>query len=241
MLRVKNWAEFQHYKDRNPPWIKLHKSLLTNYKWHRLHNDSKVLAMCLWLLASEYEDPTAGLVTDDYEEIAFKSRMEPKRIVECIKELIQNDFIEHMKDDSDLLAPCYQSAVPETEAEAKTESETEKEAAPSEVQEAFDMYNATAERCALAKAQKLTKARVSKIRARLKDCGGLEGWATALEKINQSRFCLGDNDRGWKADLDFMLQESSFVKLMEGKYDNAKSRDSLEDESRQLLDKISSS
>jgi hypothetical protein len=27
-LRVKNWSEFQHYKDRNPPWIKLHRTLL---------------------------------------------------------------------------------------------------------------------------------------------------------------------------------------------------------------------
>jgi len=28
MLRVKNWGKFQHYKDRNPPWIKLHRGLL---------------------------------------------------------------------------------------------------------------------------------------------------------------------------------------------------------------------
>jgi hypothetical protein len=35
-LRVKNWAEFQHYRSRRPPWIKLHRGLLDDYAWHRL-------------------------------------------------------------------------------------------------------------------------------------------------------------------------------------------------------------
>ena len=33
MLRIKNWSEFQHYKDRAPPWVKLHHSLLDNFEW----------------------------------------------------------------------------------------------------------------------------------------------------------------------------------------------------------------
>jgi hypothetical protein len=35
-LRVKNWAEFQHYRHRRPPWIKLHHGLLDDFAWHRL-------------------------------------------------------------------------------------------------------------------------------------------------------------------------------------------------------------
>ena len=30
-LHIKNWGEFQHYKKRNPPWIKLHKKLLDDF------------------------------------------------------------------------------------------------------------------------------------------------------------------------------------------------------------------
>ena len=33
---VKNWDEFQHYKDRNPPWIKLHNHLLDDYEFEML-------------------------------------------------------------------------------------------------------------------------------------------------------------------------------------------------------------
>ena len=27
-LRVRNWERYQHYKERNPPWIKLYVELL---------------------------------------------------------------------------------------------------------------------------------------------------------------------------------------------------------------------
>jgi hypothetical protein len=54
-LTPKNWKSFQHYKDRAPPWIKLHKTLLDDFKFSRLPLASRALAPCIWLLASEYE------------------------------------------------------------------------------------------------------------------------------------------------------------------------------------------
>ena len=87
------------------------------------------------------------------------------------------------------------------------------------VQQAFDRYNHAAETAGLPVAQKLTPGRRSKIKARLKECGGLDGWDAALEKLAASDFCTGVKT-GWKADLDFLIQESSFIKLMEGSYDN---------------------
>lgn len=89
-----------------------------------------------------------------------------------------------------------------------------------ESQEAWRLYNETAERCGLPKAQRLTAPRKSKLKRRLHDCGGIEGWKAALAKVEASPHCTGDNDRGWTASLDFMLQESSFTKIMEGTYDD---------------------
>ena len=88
-----------------------------------------------------------------------------------------------------------------------------------ECRPALEAYNATAEQIGLPKAQKLTDTRRSRLKARLKDCGGLEGWEFALAKMRDSPFLRGENDRGWKADLDFLLTQSKFVKLMEGGYD----------------------
>ena len=36
--------------------------------------------------------------------------------------------------------------------------------------------------------------------------------------LENSDFCKGKNDRGWKADLDFILREDKFVATLEGKY-----------------------
>ena len=49
---VKNWDEFQHYKDRNPPWIKLHNHLLDDYEFECLGDAAKGHLLCIWMLAS---------------------------------------------------------------------------------------------------------------------------------------------------------------------------------------------
>lgn len=66
--------------------------------------------------------------------------------------------------------------------------------------------------------QKITKPRRTKCKARLKDCGGLDGWKAALDLIKKSKFLMGDNDRNWKASFDFLMIEARFTKLMEGGY-----------------------
>ncbi len=40
----------------------------------------------------------------------------------------------------------------------------------------------------------------------------------AIWTIPRTPFCLGENDRGWKANFDFLLQPTSFTKLLEGTY-----------------------
>lgn len=60
-LRVKNWEEFQHYKDRNPPWIKLHRALLDNYDFCSLKDHQKAHLMLIWIHASQNN----GLIPHD--------------------------------------------------------------------------------------------------------------------------------------------------------------------------------
>lgn len=90
--------------------------------------------------------------------------------------------------------------------------------------EAVRRWNAMAGRVGLPLVQKITKARRSKLMARLRDCGGLTGWEAALSKVEASSFLRGERSgrdhEGFRADIDFLLQESSFVKLMEGRYDD---------------------
>ena len=70
----------------------------------------------------------------------------------------------------------------------------------------------------LPQVESLTDVHKTKLKARLHDTHGITGWARALSKIRESHFLQGDNEAKWRADLDFILEESSFSKLTKGAY-----------------------
>lgn len=55
-FKVTNFEKFQHYKDRNPPWIRLYNTTLDNYEIGHLPDASKAHLFAIWLLASRYEN-----------------------------------------------------------------------------------------------------------------------------------------------------------------------------------------
>jgi hypothetical protein len=115
LLQPKNWAVFQHYKDRCPPWIKLHRDLLNDRVFMCLPLASKALAPLLWLLASESKD---GVFDGSLDELVFRLHITPKDYQDGVKPLIDKGFFVVA---SGVLAECYQDAIPETERETKTE------------------------------------------------------------------------------------------------------------------------
>lgn len=122
LLQPKNWAVFQHYKDRCPPWIKLHRDLLNDRVYMCLPLASKALAPLLWLLASESKD---GIFDGSMDELAFRLHITPKEYDEGIKPLIHKGFFVVA---SGVLADSYQDAIPETETEVEKKKETKKKA-----------------------------------------------------------------------------------------------------------------
>jgi len=122
LLQPKNWAIFQHYKDRCPPWIKLHRDLLNDRSYMRLPIASKAIAPMLWLLASESKD---GVFDGSLDELVFRLHITPKEYQDGVKPLIDNDFFILV---SGVLAERKQVAIPETETETEGETETKKKA-----------------------------------------------------------------------------------------------------------------
>lgn len=106
-ITPKNWAEFQHYKDRAPPWIKLHKGLLDNFEFQSLPVASRALAPMLWLLASDHE---RGEIDAAPKKLAFRLRMTEREVTDALKPLIDNDFFVVSGDAIEVLADCKQDA-----------------------------------------------------------------------------------------------------------------------------------
>lgn len=96
-----------------------------------------------------------------------------------------------------------------------------------EVTQAFDAYQATANRLKAENGGKVVwplvrefdPKRRKALKARL-DQFGLEDWGVVLRKAAASDHCRGLNDRQWVASFDFLTSPSGFLKTLEGNYDN---------------------
>lgn len=116
-LRIKNWHEFQHYRNRRPPWIKLHRQILDNYEFYRLQDASRALLPCLWLIASEYD---SGEIPLDTAMLAFRLHTGQQKLESCLNELRDKGFIDFA---SNALAERKQDAIPEKSREEEEKSQ----------------------------------------------------------------------------------------------------------------------
>lgn len=237
-LHVKNWSEFQHYKDRSPPWIKLHKGLLDDFDYARLPLASRALAPCIWLLASESSD---GSVPADPEFLAFRLHCTVEDVRNALAPLIAKGFLIPA---SGVLADCKQGARTEVETEGEVETEVETEnalralvgfsdpAAPADgekpkrqpvpIAAIVDLYHAKLPE--LPKVEKLTPARRGYLQQRWReDLPGLDQWGNFFDHVRLSKFLMGksagkDGKPPFRADLEWLTKPANFAKIAEDKY-----------------------
>jgi uncharacterized phage protein (TIGR02220 family) len=81
-MKIKDWDQFQHFKDRNPIWIKLYRTLLDNIEWHKLSGDDAKALVMIWLLASEKNGELP-----EVKEIAFRLRMTESKTKQIVTKL----------------------------------------------------------------------------------------------------------------------------------------------------------
>ncbi len=133
---VKGWDEFQHYKDRNPPWIKLHNHLLDDYEFEGLGDAAKGHLLCIWMLASRTKN-----------EMPFDEKWITKKIGASTKvnlqALVDAEFLIVEHDASTLLHNEMQLATVSVSSEEKRREEAETEKSREEdcrFAEFWDMY-----------------------------------------------------------------------------------------------------
>ena len=82
----------------------------------------------------------------------------------------------------------------------------------------LNIYN---EECTnLPKCLKITEKRKVAINKCLKEKIDEEVFKQICIKANQSDFLIGENDRNWKADFDFVTRTDKAMQILEGKYEN---------------------
>lgn len=81
------------------------------------------------------------------------------------------------------------------------------------------------ERNKMSRVISMSPSRMKKLKLRRAMPDWDERYGLALEKINASHFCNGENDRGWTASFDWIINsDDNLLKVIEGKYDNRTNR-----------------
>jgi hypothetical protein len=109
-LRVKNWELFQQYKDRDPKWIKVYRSLLDDYDFNCLTEVQQCHLQKIWLLAAKIDNKIPADPVWVGRRINAKSKVQLKQL--CTKGFLEPYNGVHMCTDMYL--------------ETETETETDK-------------------------------------------------------------------------------------------------------------------
>jgi hypothetical protein len=231
LLRPKKWSDFQHYKNRCPPWIKLHRDLLNDKDYMRLPLASKALAPLLWLLASESKD---GVFDASVDELEFRLRISSNEIKTGLKSLIDKGFFINA---SNVLADCLQHATPEGEGEGETEGTNVPVGKPDDQinpKAVIDLYHQTLPELPQVRILNDKRKRSIKTfcqwvltskrndgqrRAETND-QAVEWIKSYFDRAKCNDFLMGREPRtnghtGWQCDIDFLISEKGRVHVIE--------------------------
>lgn len=217
---IKNWSEFQQYKDDRPMhWIKLHNKLLDDYNFNQLTEITQLHLLKLWLVASKNN----GIIEGDEQWIAMLIRTKKVDIEGLVQSgfLIRTNSYESVpREELDRAREELDREELDKNAGVNTEASTARQPCPYD--EILKLYHDKLPM--LPKVVALSDHRKRAIKARWSNgMYGLENWENYFEDVSQSKFLTGkvDPPKGRKqfiADIDFLIRESTILKTQEGKY-----------------------
>lgn len=228
MIKIKNWSRYQSYKDRRPPWIRFHRTMLDNYQFQSMSSESRALLPMLWLLACEHKEPTSGIIPYQIKEISFRLRLDQDVLETTIKEIQGADFIECIESVTKPLQDSNKNVTLETEAEPEpeTETKTKKPVPPVGVPvcphvEIIAAYHELLPmmpkvKCWTDKRKKLLKTRWTEEGERQ----SVDWWNDFFKEISKSNFLTGKTEKPFTCSLEWLLNLTNFTKVVEGFYVN---------------------
>ena len=162
--------------------------------------------------------------TFDQESVNFRQTSENFWQIETriLLDLMGKDF-KRTRQCSGNATPKKKEKEEEEEERVKSKGVAKKVAPPHRLsQDIFNAYNQTLKE-KLPAAKVLTPTRIKNIKALSINLPGLEniaGWQIYFDKVLQTPFLLGSNDRAWRADFDWLIKLTNAIKVAEGRYEN---------------------
>lgn len=226
-IRFLKWDDFnkrsKEYK--RPSWFSLDNDFPVNKNFFEFTAEERLCTICLLCEASKQND--GGQVNIHVEHFCHIANLSPKALLSAIVKLKENQILESDDPNTIVTKPSsdpVQAGSRPLQTDMGTNilssdadpivavNNSKKEELP-KPEQVFDLWNAKCK--SLPKAKTLSAVRKTLIQKRLHECNDPEVWAAAIELLANSSHHSGQNDRNWKADIDFFLQEKQFPKWID--------------------------
>lgn len=208
-ITIPNWNKFNPRTDRTiTVWFRFQNTFFEDQNLWGLSDSAKLLFIFVLCEASKIQKETVGLNLD---YIAAKRRCTLKQAQKDLDALFASGVLRPP------VGGQTPDEIPATRQDKQTR-QTEQEATGSpRLHELALCWNENSG--SLHKVAECGPSRTKKAASRMAEAT-LEEWGKVIRMISLSKFCLGENDRGWAATFDWLLQPETRVKVLEGKYEN---------------------
>lgn len=233
IIKFNNWNKYQPRKDiKNPWWFAFKNDFYTNHNFHKFTNDERLCFV--YLLCEASKTSTNGEFELDVEFASRVFNMPKKLIFQTIEKLeekgvcttsVQNpyanrtesvpteQYITQQNNTTHTCPPADAGMAGEgVESSTSTNQSDNYEPLP-KPDEVLQVWN---DNCGiLPKASVINPKRAKAVKAALAINADAETWAVAIRLLSASKHHRGENERGWKADIDFFLQSGQFPKWID--------------------------
>lgn len=233
-IAIKAWDRFQHYKDRDPPWVKFYRDILTSESWVLGTDASRLLQVASILLAARYSNEIPARY-DLIKKVANLDLSE-RQYKEALEHLISTNFLEIQSCTSDKDSPVQPAstvlAICSSEAEQSRE-ETDKTPLPPKGAAAdpnlHEQIIATYHEVLtdLPAVRDWPERRRRKLEARIaervkagKPADQVSYWRALFTQVQASDFLCGRKSDWRCPGLEWLLEPKNFTKVIEGAYRN---------------------
>lgn len=222
IIRVTNWEKYQASHARNTyVWFKFQNSFFRDGKAIELGTEGSLL---FFYLLCECAARRSDTVPFSSKIASTLTGLNPARIDQSITHLVSMGCIEvDAKSNIEDLKTHMKLQTPPREASNDRIEENrieEKGVSPAETHLPTLAKIWNGNRGRLPEVKGCSKERRRKAEARFAEFPDPDYWKLVVGRIAGSRFCNGANDRGWRADFDFLIKPDTHNRVAEGKYDD---------------------
>jgi hypothetical protein len=238
VIALRGWERFQHYKDRDPPWVKFYRDILTSESWVLGTDASRLLQVASILLAARYGNKIPARY-DLVKKVANLDLSE-KQYRDAIEHLAATNFVEiqECSDAPESLVHLASKSLAKCSSEAETEKsreETDKTPLPPKGaagdpqlhEQIIAVYHEIlpdlpAVRDWPERRRRKLEARITERVKAGKPADKPEYWRALFSNVQASDFLCGrKSGSDWRCPgLEWILEPKNFTKVIEGAYRN---------------------